>query len=77
LSSDKDAVYWASGFYLDMETRRAVLLLVVVVTAVMITRGLVAIQNGEFGTVGRQLGVGAIVLGFGVALVRHWEQVGV
>jgi len=75
LSSDKGAVYWTSGFHLDMDTRRAVLLLVVVVTAVMITRSVVAIQNGEFGTVGRQFAVGVIVLGFGVALVQHWEQV--
>ncbi|MEF8829086.1 MAG: hypothetical protein V5A49_08620 [Haloarcula sp.] len=59
-----------------METRRAVLLLVGVVTAVMMIRGVVAIQNGAFGTVGRQLGVGAIVLAFGVALVRYWDQVG-
>jgi len=59
-----------------METRRAVLLLVGIVTAVMLVRGVVAIRNGEFGTVGRQFGVGAVILAFGVALVRHWEQVG-
>jgi len=59
-----------------METRRAVLLLVAVVTAVMVVRAVVAAQNGAFGTVGRQAGVGAIVLAFGVALVRYWDQVG-
>lgn len=59
-----------------METRWAVLALVVVVTAVMMVRGIVAVQNGEFGTVGRQLGVGAIVFTFGVALVRYWDRVG-
>jgi hypothetical protein len=59
-----------------METRRAVLALVVIVTAVMVVRSIVAVRNGEFGTVGRQAGVGAIVLGFGIALVRHWEHVG-
>ena len=59
-----------------METRRAVLLLVVVVTAVLLVRGAVAFGNGEFGTVGRQLGVGAVVFAFGVALARHWDRVG-
>jgi len=59
-----------------METRWAVLALVLVVTAVMVVRGIVAIQNGAFGTVGRQVGVGAIVLTFGVALVRYWDRVG-
>ena len=59
-----------------METRHAVLALVVVVTTVMLVRGAVALQNGAYGTVGRQLGVGAIVLIFGLALVRNWDQVG-
>jgi len=36
-----------------MDTRWAVLALVGLVTAVMTVRGIVAIQNGEFGTVGR------------------------
>ena len=54
-----------------METRRAVLLLVVVVTAVLLVRGAVAFENGEFGTVARQLGVGAVVFVFGVALARR------
>ncbi|MFC7078099.1 hypothetical protein [Haloarcula halophila] len=59
-----------------MEIRWTVLALVVVVTAVMMVRGIVAVQHGEFGTVGRQLGVGAIVFAFGVALVRNWHRVG-
>jgi len=59
-----------------METRLAVLTLVAVVTGVMAVRAVVAVQNGEFGTVGRQVGVGLIVLAFGVALVRNWDQVG-
>lgn len=60
-----------------METRQAVLALVLLVTTVMLVRGVVAILNGDIGTVGRQAGVGAIVLAFGVTLVRHWDEVGV
>jgi len=59
-----------------METRQAALALVLLVTTVMLVRGVVAILNGDFGTFGRQAGVGAIVLAFGVALVRHWDEVG-
>jgi hypothetical protein len=59
-----------------MDTRWAVLALVVIVTAVLLVRGVVAVRNGAFGTVGRQLGVGAIVFTFGIALVRYWDQVG-
>lgn len=59
-----------------METRHAVLALVMTVTAVMLVRAAVALQNGAFGTVGRQVGVGAIVCVFGLALVRKWERVG-
>jgi hypothetical protein len=76
LSCDKDAIYWDNAVHFDMETRHAVLALVFVVAAVMVVRGVVAVRNGEFGTVGRQAGVGAIVVGFGVALIRHWEHVG-
>jgi len=76
LSCDKDAVYWNNGICPDMEARRAVLVLVMVVTGVMIVRGIVAVWNGEIGTVGRQVGIGAVVLAFGVALVRDWDQVG-
>ena len=59
-----------------MRTRSAVFVLVAVVTLIMVVRAVVAVRNGEFGTVGRQVGVGAIVLGFGVALVRYWDDVG-
>jgi len=59
-----------------MKTRWAVLALVAVVAAVMFVRAVVAVGNGEFSTVGRQVGVGAIVLVFGVSLVRRWDRVG-
>ncbi|MFC7228785.1 hypothetical protein N0B31_15350 [Salinirubellus salinus] len=59
-----------------METRHAVLALVLVVTTVMAVRGAVAVGNGEFGTVARQGAVGAIVLAFGVALYRRWDTLG-
>jgi hypothetical protein len=59
-----------------METRHSVLLLVSAVTVVMAARAVVALQNGEFGTVGRQVGVGAVVLAFGAALYRRWETLG-
>jgi len=59
-----------------METQRTVFVLVVLVTAVLVVRGVVAIQNGAYGTFGRQMGVGAIVFTFGIALVRYWDQVG-
>jgi hypothetical protein len=59
-----------------MQTRWTVLVLVVLVTAVLVVRGVVAIQNGAYSTFGRQMGVGAIVFTFGVALVRYWDQVG-
>jgi hypothetical protein len=59
-----------------METRHAVLLLVAAVTVGMAVRAAVALQNGEFGTVGRQVGVGAVVLAFGAALYRRWETLG-
>jgi len=59
-----------------METRHAVLALVVLVTLVMTVRGVVAGLNGDFGTVGRQVGVGGFILAFGVVLYRNWEAVG-
>ncbi|MDT3437189.1 hypothetical protein [Haloarcula sp. 1CSR25-25] len=62
-----------SGFRHDTGTRRAGLVLVVV-TAVVNVRGVVAVQNGRFGTVARQLG--AIVFAFGVTLVRYWDHAG-
>jgi hypothetical protein len=59
-----------------MDTRRVVFVLVCLVTAIMAIRGFVALQNGEFSTVGRQLGVGVIVFIFGIALVRRWDEIG-
>jgi hypothetical protein len=57
-----------------METRQAVLGLVLAVTLVMIVRGIVAVAAGDFGTFGRQVGVGGIVFAFGVALYRRWDD---
>jgi hypothetical protein len=59
-----------------METRYAVLGLVSVVTFVMAVRGIVAIMEGDFGTFGRQAGVGGIVFAFGIGLFRHWDELG-
>jgi hypothetical protein len=59
-----------------METRYLVLALVVLVTLVLVVRGVVGLLNGEIGTVARQFGVGIIIFAFGVALVRHWDEVG-
>lgn len=59
-----------------METRHAVLALVALVTLVMTIRGVIAGLSGDFGTVGRQIGVGGIVLAFGVGLYRNWDSVG-
>ncbi|MEZ3118013.1 hypothetical protein RYH80_19015 [Halobaculum sp. MBLA0147] len=42
----------------------------------MSVRAIVAAAAGDFGTVGRQIGVGGIVVGFGVALYRNWNSVG-
>ena len=52
------------------------LALVALVTLVMTVRAVGAGLDGDFGTVGRQVGVGGIVLAFGVALYRNWESVG-
>jgi hypothetical protein len=59
-----------------METRSAVLILVVVVEAVMVARGVAALAAGDVGTVARQVAVGGIVLAFGVGLYRDWDAVG-
>ena len=59
-----------------METRHTVLALVALVTLVMTVRAVVAVRAGDFGTVGRQVGVGGIVLAFGVGLYRNWDAVG-
>jgi len=59
-----------------METRHAVLGLVLVVTLVMAVRGGVALLNGDVGTLARQIGVGGLVFAFGVALYRSWDDIG-
>ncbi|MFC5279229.1 hypothetical protein ACFPM1_10755 [Halorubrum rubrum] len=59
-----------------MKTRHAVLALVALVTLVMTVRTVVAGLTGNVGTVGRQVGVGGIVLAFGVALYRSWDSIG-
>jgi len=59
-----------------METRRAVLVLVLVLTLVMGVRGVVALRAGDVGTVARQVAVGGILLAFGVGLYRNWGSVG-
>jgi hypothetical protein len=59
-----------------METRRAVLALVLVVTAVMAVRGLVAARAGDVGTLARQVVVGGFVLAFGLGLYRRWDAIG-
>jgi hypothetical protein len=59
-----------------METRHAVLGLVLVVTLVMAVRGVVALLNGDVGTLARQVGVGGLVFAFGVALYRYWDELG-
>jgi hypothetical protein len=59
-----------------MDTRHAVLLLVVLVTLVMGVRGVVAALDGDVGTVARQVAVGGLVLAFGAGLYRNWNAVG-
>jgi TRAP-type mannitol/chloroaromatic compound transport system permease large subunit len=59
-----------------METRQVVLALVVLVTLVIVVRGVVALGAGEFGTVARQGAIGAVVLAFGIGLYRRWETIG-
>ena len=51
-----------------METRHAVLALVALVTLVMAGRAVVAGLDGDFGTVGRQVGVGG-----GGSVERVWR----
>ncbi|MFC7326024.1 hypothetical protein ACFQMF_15810 [Halorubrum rutilum] len=59
-----------------METHHAVLALVVLVSLVMTVRAVIAGLSGDFGTVGRQVGVGGVIFAFGVALYRNWDSVG-
>lgn len=59
-----------------METRHLVLSLVVLVTSVLLVRGVVGLLNGDIGTVMRQAAIGVIVFTFGIALVSRWDEVG-
>ncbi|TKX81370.1 hypothetical protein [Halorubrum sp. SD626R] len=59
-----------------METHHAVLALVALVSLVMTVRAVIAGLSGNFGTVGRQVGVGGVIFAFGVALYRNWDSVG-
>ncbi|SEO19199.1 hypothetical protein SAMN04487948_1014 [Halogranum amylolyticum] len=59
-----------------MQTRHAVLGLVLVVTTVMGIRGVVAILDGDVGIFARQVAVGGFILAFGVALYRNWDAIG-
>jgi uncharacterized membrane protein (DUF373 family) len=59
-----------------MATRHAVLTLVVVVTLVMGVRGIVAVLDGDVGTLLRQVAVGGILLAFGVGLFKQWDDLG-
>jgi len=59
-----------------METRHLVLLIVVLVTSVLLIRGVVGLLNGDIGTVARQAAIGLIVFTFGIALVSRWDDIG-
>ena len=59
-----------------METRHLVLSIVVLVTGVLLVRGVVGLLNGDIGTVIRQAAIGVIVFTFGIALVSRWDEVG-
>jgi hypothetical protein len=59
-----------------MQTRHLVLLIVVLVTSVLLVRGVVGLLNGDIGTVARQAAIGLIVFTFGIALVSRWDDIG-
>ncbi|ERH06159.1 MAG: hypothetical protein J07HN4v3_01769 [Halonotius sp. J07HN4] len=59
-----------------METRYLVLGIVVLVTSVLLIRGVVGFRNGEIGTVARQGAIGLILFAFGIGLVYRWDEVG-
>ena len=59
-----------------MDTRHAVLVLVLVLTAVMTIRGIVAAASGDIGTVGRQVVVSALLFVFGIGLYKRWAHLG-
>ena len=76
MGGNPQTVYCVPTVTQGMDARRGAFALVTLVTAIMAIRGLVAFRNGDLGTVGRQLGVGGIVLAFGIGLVRHWDDIG-
>lgn len=59
-----------------METRHLMLTIVVLVTSVLLVRGVVGLMNGDVGTVIRQAAIGIILFVFGIALVSRWDEVG-
>ena len=59
-----------------METSQLVFALVVLVTGVLLIRGVVGFANGEIGTVARQLAISLIIFMFGTALAYRWDDIG-
>ena len=59
-----------------METRHLMLTIVVLVTSVLLVRGVVGLMNGDVGAVIRQAAIGIILFVFGIALVSRWDEVG-
>lgn len=72
----KDTTISPELLIVRMETRHLVLSLVVLVTSVLLVRGVVGLLNGDIGTVMRQAAIGVIVFTFGIALVSRWDEVG-
>jgi hypothetical protein len=67
----------SSAFDIEcMETRQLVLTIVVLVTGVLLVRGVVGLMNGDVGTVARQAAIGLILFAFGIGLVYRWDEVG-
>jgi hypothetical protein len=44
------------------------------VTAVMSVRADVVLTMGDIGTLGRQIGLGSVILAFGIGLYRWWNE---
>ena len=72
----KDTTISPEPLIARMETRHFVLAIVVLVTGVLLVRGVVGFLNGDIGTVIRQAAIGIIVFTFGIALVSRWDEVG-
>ena len=72
----KDTTISPEPLIARMETRHLVLAIVVLVTGVLLVRGVVGFLNGDIGTVIRQAAIGIIVFTFGIALVSRWDEVG-